>query len=82
MISRVTFEKTTYNEVPYKFEAGTPHIEGVIAFGAAIDYWNTLDLKKVAAYENQLLKYATEKLCELKEVRLIGMAKEKGLLKG
>lgn len=77
MISSVSFEKTTYNEVPYKFEAGTPHIEGVIALGAAIDYYNTLDRSAAIAHEDALLKYCTEQLSKIAEVKLIGTAKEK-----
>ncbi len=77
MISSVSFEKTTYNEVPYKFEAGTPHIEGVIALGAAIDYYNTMDRSAAIAHEDALLKYCTEQLSKIDEVKLIGTAKEK-----
>jgi len=77
MISSVSFEKTTYNEVPYKFEAGTPNVADVIAFGAAIDYWNSLDRKAIAKYEHELMKYASEKLESIPGVRLIGTAKEK-----
>jgi cysteine desulfurase/selenocysteine lyase len=77
MISSVSFEKTTYNEVPYKFEAGTPNVADVIAFGAAIDYWNTLDRKAIAEYEHELTRYASEKLKTISGVRLIGTAKEK-----
>jgi cysteine desulfurase / selenocysteine lyase len=77
MISSVSFEKTTYNEVPYKFEAGTPNVADVIAFGAAIDYWNTLDRKTIAKYEHELMTYASEKLESIEGVRLIGTAKEK-----
>jgi cysteine desulfurase/selenocysteine lyase len=77
MISSVSFEKTTYNEVPYKFEAGTPNVADVIALGAALDYSNSLDRKIISAYENELLKYATEKLSEIKGVRIIGTAKNK-----
>ncbi len=77
MISSVSFEKTTYNEVPYKFEAGTPNVADVIAFGAAIDYWNTLDRKAIAEYEHELMSYASEKLKTIPGVRLIGTAKEK-----
>src|SRR6185436_5481779 len=61
----------------FKFEAGTPHIEGVIGLGAAIDYWNSLDRNSVIAYENELLEYAEKKLGEISEVKLIGTAKEK-----
>src|ERR671929_135843 len=60
MISSVTFEKTTYNVLPYKFEAGTPDIAGVIGLGAAVDYLAGLDLEAIAAYEHNLLTYATE----------------------
>ncbi len=77
MISRVTFEKTTYNEVPFKFEAGTPHIEGVIGLGAAIDYWNSLDRNAVIRYENDLLHYAEEQLSKIREVKLYGTSKNK-----
>lgn len=77
MISSVSFEKTTYNEVPYKFEAGTPNVADVIAFGAAIDYWNSLDRKAIAKYEHELMTYASEKLKTIPGVRLIGTAKEK-----
>lgn len=77
MISSVSFEKTTYNEVPYKFEAGTPHVEGVIALGAAIDYYNALDRATAITHEEALLKYCTEQLSKIPEVKLIGTAKEK-----
>ncbi|HMD98706.1 MAG TPA: cysteine desulfurase [Terriglobia bacterium] len=77
MISSVTFEKTLYNGIPYKFEAGTPNIAGAIGLGAAIDYMTRLDLDAAAAYEHELLRYATEKLSEVPEVRIIGTAKEK-----
>ena len=76
MISSVSFEKTTYNEVPYKFEAGTPNVADVIALGAAIDYLNSHDRKKISVYENELLRYATEKLCAVEGVRIIGTAKQ------
>jgi cysteine desulfurase / selenocysteine lyase len=77
MISSVTFEKTTYNQLPYKFEAGTPHIAGVIGLGAAIDYVQAVGLEAVAAYEGELLAYATERLAALPHVRIIGTAKHK-----
>jgi cysteine desulfurase/selenocysteine lyase len=77
MISSVTFEKTIYNTLPYKFEAGTPHIEGVIGLGAAIDYISALGLDRIAAYEDELLNHATEALSHVPGVRLIGTAKEK-----
>ncbi len=77
MILSVTFEKTTYNALPYKFEAGTPHIEGAIGLGAAIDYVNKLGLQSISAYEQELLAYATERVSEIKGLRIIGTAKEK-----
>lgn len=77
MIQSVTFEKTLYNRLPYKFEAGTPHIAGAVGLGAAIDYVNRIGLNAIAAYEHALLIYATEALRSVPEVRLIGTAKEK-----
>ncbi len=77
MIKSVSFEKTIYNDVPYRFEAGTPHIEGVIGLGAAIDFINKLDHKAIEAYEHELLKYGTESLLTINEVKLIGTAREK-----
>ncbi len=77
MISEVTFEKTTYAELPHKFEAGTPNIAGVIAFGVALDYMNGIGFKEIAAYENELLEYATKKLLEIDKVVLYGTSKEK-----
>jgi len=77
MIHSVRFEKTTYNEVPYKFEAGTPNVADVIALGAAIDYIQSLDRKTIAAYEHELMIYASEKLKAIPGVRLIGTAKNK-----
>ena len=65
MISLVTFEKTHYNVLPYKFEAGTPNIAGVIGLGAAIDYMQALDWDQVVAHEHELLSYATEALAEI-----------------
>jgi len=77
MISSVSFEKTTYNKLPYKFEAGTPDIAGAIGLGAAIDYVSDLDLDAIAAYEHDLLSYATDALRKVPGLRLIGTAKEK-----
>lgn len=77
MISEVTFEKTSYADLPHKFEAGTPNISGVIAFGAALDYLNGIGLKEIENYENELLKYATKKLKEVKGLRIFGEAKNK-----
>ncbi len=80
MIRAVTFEKTTYNDLPYKFEAGTPHIAGVIGLGAAIDYIRSVGLDRIEAYEQELLKYGTEKLLEVQGLRLIGTAKQKSAI--
>ena len=77
MIYEVTFEKTSYADLPHKFEAGTPNISGVIAFGAALDYLNGIGLKEIENYENELLKYATKKLKEVKGLRIFGEAKNK-----
>jgi cysteine desulfurase/selenocysteine lyase len=77
MIRTVTFEKTTYNELPYKFEAGTPHIAGGIGLGAAIDYVNRIGIEAIGAYEHELLVYGTEALSRISGLRLIGTAKEK-----
>ncbi|AXG69269.1 cysteine desulfurase SufS [Kordia sp. SMS9] len=72
MIDQVTFEKTTYAGLPHKFEAGTPNICGVIAFGAALDYMNDIGFEAIAAYENELLEYATEKLLAIGDVTIYG----------
>jgi cysteine desulfurase/selenocysteine lyase len=77
MISSVTFEKTTYNVVPHKFEAGTPHIEGVIGLGAAIDYLTGLGMERVARHEAGVLAYGTEVLSQVPGLRLIGTAPQK-----
>ena len=77
MIRTVSFEKTTYNGLPYKFEAGTPHIAGGIGLGAAVDYLQALDWEAVAAHEHDLLTYATAALSEVPGLRLIGTAREK-----
>jgi cysteine desulfurase / selenocysteine lyase len=77
MIREVTFEKSTYDDPPRRFEAGTPNIAGGIGLGAAIDYINQFDRNEVLNYENALLKYATEKLSEIDELTIIGNAKEK-----
>ena len=77
MIDVVTFEKTTYNGLPHKFEAGTPHIAGVIALKAAIDYIQSIGLDNIKAWENELLEYATKKLSEIEGLTIIGTAKEK-----
>jgi cysteine desulfurase/selenocysteine lyase len=77
MIRTVTFEKTTFDDIPRKFEAGTPNIAGGIGLGAAIDYLNQFDRNELAEYENDLLKYATERLSEVEGLKIIGTAKEK-----
>jgi cysteine desulfurase/selenocysteine lyase len=77
MIRSVTFEKTTYNELPYKFEAGTPNIAGGIAFGAALDYVSAIGLDRIAAHEHDLLAYATERLSSIDGLRIVGTAREK-----
>lgn len=77
MISLVTFEKTHYNVLPYKFEAGTPHIAGGIGLAAAIDYLAGLDWERVAAHEQHLLEYATYALASIEGLRIIGTAREK-----
>ncbi|KRT69200.1 MAG: cysteine desulfurase [candidate division NC10 bacterium CSP1-5] len=77
MIKSVTFAKTVYNDLPFKFEAGTPHIGGVIGLGAALDYLDGVGLDRVTAYEHELLVHATEALSAIPGVRIIGTAKEK-----
>jgi len=77
MIRTVTFEKTTYNDVPYKFEAGTPNIAGGIGMGAALDYVTNLGLDRIAAYEHELLVYGTQLLSRIPGLRMIGTAREK-----
>jgi len=80
MIRSVTFEKTTYNDLPHKFEAGTPHIAGVIGLGTAIDYISAIGLDRIEAYEQELLQYGTEKLLQVPGLRLIGTAKHKSAI--
>jgi cysteine desulfurase/selenocysteine lyase len=77
MIKTVSFKGTTYNELPYKFEAGTPHIEGGISLGAAINYINQIGLDQISAYEDELLTYATDKIQDIENIRLVGTAKNK-----
>ena len=77
MIAEVTFEKTTYADLPHKFEAGTPNISGGIAFGAAIDYMNAIGFDAIALYEHELLEYATEKLLEIEGLKIYGTARNK-----
>jgi cysteine desulfurase/selenocysteine lyase len=77
MIKEVTFEKTTYADLPHKFEAGTPNISGSIAFGIAIDYLNSIGFKNIESYERQLLEYATRKLMEIDGLIIYGPSKNK-----
>ncbi|MDM1296607.1 cysteine desulfurase [Sphingobacterium sp. N143] len=77
MIKEVTFEKTTYNELPFKFEAGTPNIEAGICLNEAIDYINSIGLKNIESYEHELLVYAHEKLAQIPGMRFIGTAAQK-----
>ena len=77
MIAEVTFEKTTYADLPHKFEAGTPNICGGIAFGVAIDYLNSIGFKNIEAYEHTLLEYATQKFQEIEGLKIYGPAKNK-----
>jgi len=77
MIATVSFEKTTYAELPHKFEAGTPNICGGIAFGAALDYMNAVGFENIAEYEHQLLEYATKELLEIEGVKIYGTSKNK-----
>ena len=77
MIAEVSFEKTTYADLPHKFEAGTPNIAGGIAFGAALDYMNSIGFDAIVAYEEELLVYGTEQLKAIDGVAIYGNAKEK-----
>jgi cysteine desulfurase/selenocysteine lyase len=77
MIAEVSFEKTTYADLPHKFEAGTPNICGGIAFGAALDYMNAIGFEAIANYEQELLDYATEKLLEIEDLRIYGTSQNK-----
>ena len=77
MIKEVTFAKTTYAGLPHKFEAGTPNIADGIVFGVAVDYMNSIGFDNIAKYENELLKYGTDKLLEIEGLKIVGTAKEK-----
>jgi cysteine desulfurase/selenocysteine lyase len=77
MIATVSFEKTTYADLPHKFEAGTPNIAGGIVLGTAVDYLNEIGFENIAAYEHELLTYGTEKLLEIEGLKIFGTAKEK-----
>jgi cysteine desulfurase / selenocysteine lyase len=80
MISTVDFEKTTYNTLPFKFEAGTPHVEGAVGTDAAIQFFNSLGIENAFSHEQQLLKLATEKLSEISEVQFFGTAQSKAAI--
>lgn len=80
MIEKVTFEKTTYGELPFKFEAGTPNVADVIGLNSAINYINEIGLREIYDYEHQLLEYATEKLSEIEGLKLVGTADEKSAI--
>ncbi|MCW3059831.1 MAG: hypothetical protein JWQ02_1652, partial [Capsulimonas sp.] len=77
MIATVTFEHTEYNDLPYKFEAGTPHIAGAAGLGAAVDYIQSLGVANIAAYEHELMEYGNEALAQIEGFRMIGTAKNK-----
>lgn len=77
MIAEVTFEKTTYADLPHKFEAGTPNVCGGIAFGAALDYMNHIGFDSIASYEQELLEYATDRLLQINGLKIYGTSKEK-----
>ena len=77
MIKSVTFEKTIFNDIPHKYEAGTPHIAGARGLAAAIDYINSFDWSVVQQYEQKLLRITHEKLAEIHGLKIIGKAKEK-----
>ncbi|MEP7142160.1 MAG: cysteine desulfurase [Ferruginibacter sp.] len=80
MIKTVSFEKTTFNELPFKFEAGTPNIEAAICLGAAVDYINETGMENIQQYEHELLEYANEKLAEVEGIKFIGTADNKASL--
>ena len=80
MIEKVTFEKTTYGELPFKFEAGTPNVADVIGLNSAIHYINEIGLREIYDYEHQLLEYATEKLSDIEGLKLVGTADEKSAI--
>ena len=77
MILEVSFDGTTYNELPYKFEAGTPNISSVVGLGAAVDYLTGLGMDRIARHEKGLLEYMTSKLVDIDGIRLIGTAAQK-----
>ena len=77
MISNVTFEKTTFNELPYKYEAGTPNVAGVLGMETGLRYINKIGIDNITKYEDELLAYATQKIAEIEGLRIVGKAKEK-----
>src|SRR5690606_10225199 len=77
MILSVTFDETTYNQLPWKFEAGTPHIAGAIGLAAAIRYLQAIGMDRIAAYEHELLAYATERLAKVPGLRIVGTSPDK-----
>jgi len=77
MISEVRFDKTTYNELPFKFEAGTPNVADVLGMEAAMNFISSLGHEAIAIHENSLLQYATDRLQELEKIRFVGTAKQK-----
>src|SRR5205814_2271133 len=77
MIKTVTLQKTVYNDLPFKFEAGTPNIEAAICLGAAVDYINEIGLENIQQYEHELVEYATEKLSAIDGIKFIGTADNK-----
>ena len=77
MIATVSFEKSTWNELPFKFEAGTPHIAGAIGLGAALDYIVELGMDNIARHEHDLLQYATAQVSDIEGLRIIGTAPHK-----
>ncbi len=77
MVSNVTFEKTTFNNIPYKYEAGTPNVAGALGLEACLKYIEKLEISRIRDYEDKLLEYATERISEIKGVRIIGNAKDK-----
>jgi len=80
MIEEVTFEETTYNAVPFRFEAGTPHIAGIHGLGAALEYIEGLGVDAIGAHEQQLLRHATKRIEEVPGVRIIGEAEHKAAI--
>jgi len=77
MIAEVSFEKTTFADLPHKFEAGTPNVSGGIAFGVAIDYLNSIGFDVISNYENELLDYATTELQSIEDLKIYGTSKHK-----